>query len=525
MLDTMRALSKSIVSKLLMGVLVLAFGVWGIGDMAREHAPSYAAKVGGGTISMGEFRNQRAVMKSELQAMGMTNLPESKLTFAVIRQLVQQHLVQRAVEDLGLYVNEELLISHLRTMPEFKDKDGKFSATRFQAIVKNQGIPERIFLDGLKQEMAGKFMLDSLDMSDAPLPTSILSLRAISEGETRDAVLITIPARDAMDEHNMEALKKYYEENKDTRYMTPETRTLKYVVVSDADMDTITDASITKEDLAAAMKANPSLNEGLARLKLRAEHRDTALQNLSNTIEDALAAGKSMAEAFASAGIKSSTQELASVTANEARIEKDEVKKTAIEQAFSLAQGEVSRLISTPKGTRLMVSVTRVVPPSPKPFEQVTAQVKEDLGQQLAKDAAKAKAAGVKEALAKAPDWKAVASEQKLATRVVSAVERASVLEKPDSSIPPALRQALFEHKAGEVAGPLTLPNGDQMLAVVLEIHVPTADSARLKQSKASASAGEEINRNIQGRAYEYFVSRFPVKVNPAIANQGDGGE
>lgn len=517
MLDTMRALSKGIVSKLLMGMLVIAFGVWGVGDMAREHAPSYAAKVGSATISIQEFQHQRAQMARQLQAVGMTNLPPGKLDFSVMQQLVQQYLVLSAMENLGLFVSKDMLVNSIRTMPEFKDKDGKFSAERFQTIVKNQGVPERIFVGQLKQEIAGKFMLDSLDMSDAPLPTSVLSLRAINQDETRDVVLITVPARDATDENNTTALKNYYEENKSLLYMRPETRTLKYVVISDADVDAITDASIRKEDLQEFMKSNPSLNEGLARMKLRAERRDSALHDLGNTVEDALAAGKSMAEAFAAAGIKSTPAELSNAAAEQAKTTKDDVIKTAIEQGFSLGQGEVSRLISTPKGTRLMVTVTAITPASPKPFDEVKAAVKASLGKQLAQDAAKAKAANVKEALVKANDWKAVVDEQKLASRVVSKVVRPSMLEKPDDSIPPALRMAVFERKVGDVAGPLTLENGDQILALVLESHLQAPDSTKLKQSKASADAGREIANTIQSRANEYFVSRFPVKVNPAV--------
>ncbi len=492
MLDSMRALSKSFVSKLLMALLVLSFGVWGIGDMVRGGTPGYAAKVGGGVISINEFQHQFSQMKQQLQAMGMNDVPENRLTFSVLQQLIQQHLVLRAMEDLGLYVDEALLVSSIRTMPEFRDKDGQFDAARFETLVKNQGVPERIFLAQLKQEIAGRFMIDSLDMSDAPMPTSVATLSAMVEGETRDVALITIPARDAMDEGNADALKEYYEENKSILYMKPESRTVKYAVISDAQADAI-------------MK------------KSGAADRETALSELSNAIEDALAAGKNMSEAFAAAGITTAPVELSGVTQEQAKTATNDVTKTAMEQGFVLGQGEVSRLITTPKGARMVVTVTAITPASPKPFEEVKAQVKTALGQKLARDAAKAKALTAKEALSKAGDWRAVASEQKLENRMLSAVVRPSTLTKPDNSIPPALRLAIFERKVGEVAGPLALENGDQVLAVITESHLPKMDAAAAKNSKAAATATQEMGKTIEGRAYEYFVSRYPVKVNPGL--------
>jgi peptidyl-prolyl cis-trans isomerase D len=520
MLNSMRALSKSFVSKLLMGFLVISFGVWGVGDMVRSSPPNYAAKVGDSSIGLNEFQQQRQMMERQLEGMGMKNLPAGQLELAVLRQLIQQKLTLLAMQDVGLFVNEALLTKTIANMPDFADKDGKFSAERFKTIIDGQRMPEKVFLSQIKRDIAGNFMVDSLDMGDATPPVSVLALETMIQGETRDAVLITVPARDAMDEKNNAALKEFYESNKSVLYMKPESRTLEYVVLTQADIEGLIDASITDTMVDERVKADPALNKQLARIKLRSEQRDEAMQTLGNTVEDELAAGKTISEAFTKAGVKITPRTLANTTTDIAKTSEDDITKAVTEQGFTLGEGEISRLITSKKGAMLMVSAKAITPASPKPFEEVSADVRQRLSQQLAKDAARAKAATVKEALAKAPNWQAVTAEHNLPSRVISRAARPSALEQADNSIPPALRKAIFERKVGEVAGPLSMENGDQVLALVTARHLPSIDAASLKPNKQTTSMVEKLAQGIQGRAYEAFTRTHPVEVNPAIMRQ-----
>ena len=423
MLNTMRDLSKSLVSKLLMLLLVVSFGIWGIGDIARNQGSGYAIKVGHEKISIPEFQQQRSQMARQLEAVGIKDFPENQLIMSVIQKMVQEKLSLMAMRDMGLVVNEELIAKTIADMPDFKDKNGKFDAAAFKAAVSSRQLNEKALVSQIKRVVAGRFLTESLAMHDAVAPNSMLTLEAMVAGETRDAVIFTIAAADASGAANEEALKAYYEENKAIHYMLPERRTLEYVVLTQPEIDAFVDQSITEEMLAEAAKAKPDLAKPLLRMKLKTEQRDGILHTLGNSIEDELAAGKTMAEAFAKAGITATPRTLADATADQ-KTSADDVISNVVEQGFSLGEGEISRLIRSKKGTLLMVATKKIIAAEPQPYEAVKAEVKTRFAKQSMRDAAQAKAVKVKEALASAPNWQSVAEEQRLSSRAVSRITR-----------------------------------------------------------------------------------------------------
>jgi peptidyl-prolyl cis-trans isomerase D len=522
MLNTMRTLSKGIVSKLLMLLLVLSFAAWGVGDMLKSGGANYAAKVGSESVSIGEFQQQRSNVGRQLEAVGIKNLPKGQLEFTVIRQLIQQKLGLMAMRDMGLFVNDALVGKTIASIPEFQDEHGKFSSMRFKFALEKQRLTEKAFVGQFKRDIAGRFLTDSLDMSDTMPPTSIVALEAIVGGETRDAVLITVPARDAMDTSNETTFKAYYESHKNTDYLTSETRTLEYVVLAQPEIDALVDAAVTDAMVNDAMTTRKNTSKGQVREQLHKEQRDSVMQSLSNTVEDELAAGKTIGQAFTKAGIRTAPQRLENATADMAKTGENDIAKTVAEQGFGLSEGEISRLIRSKNGTLLMVSVKKINASIPKPYEQVRDDVKAKLSKELARDAARAKAQTVKAAIAKSSNWQAVADEQHLGSRIVSRVARPSADGKAAAGIPTALQQAIFERAVSEVAGPLSLENGDQLMAIVTATHQPDIDTASIKPSKEAA---KRLTQGIEDRAYQSFSARHKVVINPQLMRASARGE
>jgi hypothetical protein len=316
-------------------------------------------------------------------------------------------------------------------------------------------------------------------------------------GETRDAVLLTVPAKASGGDADESTLKAFYEENKTASYMRPEQRTLEYVVLNKAEI----------ERLGSAKKGEESLT------------REEALHQFGNTVEDELAAGKTMGEAFAKAGIEAAPRTLTHATAELGKTSDDEVVKTVVEQGFGLGEGEISRLISTKTGTMLMVSAKKISLTEPKPFEEVRADVEARLSKQLIRDGAREKANTVKADLAKAPNWQAVAETHGLGTRAVSRIARPVDGKSTTDGVPLALQQAIFERKVGEVAGPLTLDNGDQLLALITQSRLPEK-SAALASTKDASRMSDQLGQDVQGRAYESFSKAHKVTINPALMRQ-----
>ncbi|MFZ4541151.1 MAG: hypothetical protein ACOYNL_04980 [Rickettsiales bacterium] len=138
------------------------------------------------------------------------------------------------------------------------------------------------------------------------------------------------------------------------------------------------------------------------------------------------------------------------------------------------------------------------------------------LAKQLSRDAAREKAVTVKAELAKAPNWEAVAQAQGLYSRAVSRVARPTD-GKASGGISLALQQAIFEKAVGEVAGPVTLENGDQLLALVTQSHLPTIDPTALVPTRSLAKMVDNLGRDIEARAFHSFSEGHKVDINPSL--------
>ena len=318
-------------------------------------------------------------------------------------------------------------------------------------------------------------------------------------------MLLTIPATTAPAKADDAALQAFYDENKTTLYLLPESRTLEYVVLTESEINQL---------IAKSTSATPLTEESA-----RHEARDRVMHDLSNSIEDELAAGKTMGEAFTKAGVSTSPRILENANADLVTTSNDDIIKTVVEQGFGLSEGEISRLIRSKQGTLLMVSAKKITAAAPKPFESVKADVASRLAKQQSLDAARLKAQTVKAALATAPNWQAVAEENTLSSRVVSKLKRPVEGQKLEGNgVPLALHQAIFERKVSEVAGPLTLENGDHVVALITASHLPKVDP--VAPTQANSKTTEKLSQEIENRAFQAFTTKHKVTINPALLRQ-----
>ena len=90
MLDTLRQGAQSWVSKLLMGILVISFGIWGIAGSVQGYGTSTVATVGGESVTVPEFARAQEQYQRSAQASGREVNPD---------QVLQQLLLGAALDD------------------------------------------------------------------------------------------------------------------------------------------------------------------------------------------------------------------------------------------------------------------------------------------------------------------------------------------------------------------------------------------------------------------------------------------
>src|SRR6202048_4356188 len=133
MLRGMRKASSNWLGKIIMavvmGVLIISFGVWGIADIFKGFGQSTLAKIGHTEISTEQFRQ---VYTDRLQQIGRQFgrplTPDQARAFGLDRQVLQQMVAEAALDEdarrLGLGQSDEAVKKMIFDDPNFKTPAG-----------------------------------------------------------------------------------------------------------------------------------------------------------------------------------------------------------------------------------------------------------------------------------------------------------------------------------------------------------------------------------------------------------------
>ena len=169
MLRGMRKASSNwlgkVVMAVVMGVLIVSFGIWGIADIFRGFGQSTLAKIGRTEISTEQFRQ---IYTDKLQQLGRQfgrplNMDQAR-AFGLDRQVLQQTIAEAALDEearrMGLGQSEAETMRMIYNDPNFKGLGGQFDPARFQSVIRQFGYSEQRYLAeqrrvSLRRQIAG----------------------------------------------------------------------------------------------------------------------------------------------------------------------------------------------------------------------------------------------------------------------------------------------------------------------------------------------------------------------------------
>jgi peptidyl-prolyl cis-trans isomerase D len=177
MLDTLRANSRSVLTYVLFGIIIVVFVIsFGPGSRGcssgSTRAASWAAKVNGDVVSPGEFEAQYSNLLRMYQSQGAGELPapfRQQIRQMALDQLVQRELVEQESQRQGIVVSDDEVSRAVKQSPAFQS-DGKFDYDLYKRAVTNAyGGPGK-FEERLRRDLAyGKMMAllrDTAKVSD-----------------------------------------------------------------------------------------------------------------------------------------------------------------------------------------------------------------------------------------------------------------------------------------------------------------------------------------------------------------------
>jgi peptidyl-prolyl cis-trans isomerase D len=371
-------LGKSIMATV-MGLLVVSFAIWGIGDIFRGFGRSSVAKVGSTEITIEQFRQ---LYNDRLQQAGrqlgrpisMDQARALGLDRQILGQLIAEITLDERARKLRLGVPDADVAKRITEDPSFQGPNGKFDRARFDAIIRQMGYSEaRLVAEQRRQQLRRQLAGTVLSGPAVPKPMVEAVDRYQNERRTIEYVLLDRAQAGDIAAATPEQLAQYFDERK-ILFRAPEIRKLavlalipseqaQWIEVSDAD-------------------AKRAYEERRARYTTpeRRHIQQIVFPNAeeASAAEERIAKGTSFAEIAKERGLSDKDIDLGTLAKS------GMIDRTVADAAFALKEGEVSPPVQGRFGTAI-VFVDKIEPELVRGFDEVAAELKREIAADRAK--------------------------------------------------------------------------------------------------------------------------------------------
>ncbi|HTW29466.1 MAG TPA: SurA N-terminal domain-containing protein [Acetobacteraceae bacterium] len=503
-------------ARLFFGLLVLAFGLWGIGDVIRNIGHDSAlARVGSDRIEVPQFQEAfQHQMTQATRTMGdQQPTPEMRRLIAqrTMQTLLTQAAIGQEVNRLGLVVPDPALRQAVFDIEAFHDKQGHFDRQVFDAVLRNNDMTEARFLDLMRTDLGQRQLLEAV-RAGSIAPGELAHQVFDFEQEKRVAALVTLPfaAAPAPPAPGDKALHRYYDNNPD-KFSAPEYRRIKAIVLSPATI--AKDMTIPAADIQAYYDQN------------RAQYVTDPTRSLEVIVAPDQATAEKLAAQWqkgadwatmqqAAKAANASATELADATA--ADIPSPELAKAA----FAAQPGTVPAPIKTELGWQV-VKVTQAKAGVARSLASVQDAIRATLAQQRAGDQLYDRANKVEDVLASGSGLEKIPDNLGLAAVEGTLDAKGITPEGNQAPIPgpPELRTQLiaaaFDAKPDEPPHLNDVTNGSGetvgYYAVVVEKITP---SARIPYDKVADQVREDWLAQQRRHEQETVAAKLMTAVN-----------
>jgi peptidyl-prolyl cis-trans isomerase D len=218
-------LSKSFFIKLLVGIIILPFVFWGMGDVFRGGNQNVVATVESEKISTQEFINYlRQINLNEEQ---IKNLPKTDLVEKILSQYIGRKIMALEIEKIGVYVNDNALRNIIKNDKLFY-KNEKFSRTEYEKFLIKSGITAPQFEANIVEQEKRRQFLSSL-AGGIVIPEPLVIKEFRKENQVKTIQYIDLEKYHSKNKPSKENIKKLYERNKNI--FSIEFKTINYAAI------------------------------------------------------------------------------------------------------------------------------------------------------------------------------------------------------------------------------------------------------------------------------------------------------
>ena len=515
MLQQLRSASKSWVASVIIGVLVLAFALWGVADIFRGGGDTVVAEVGGSEISATDYDTQlRSQMRAfSAQTQNQITMDQAKaigLDRNVLDQVISRAALDEEADHLGLTASQQSVVTQIQTDPNFRGADGAFDPTLLARALQDNSLSEEAFVAATRKDIARQELLDAVtDGMTAPPGLTRILYDFVNETRTPEYLVITPEEAGPVPQPTEADLVAYHKAHA-TQFSSPEYRAFDYVQIGP---DQVSDEiQVSDADLKAQYDA----------------HRNDYVKPEQREVQQIAFPSKEAADA---AGAKIKTAADFTAAARERGLKDEDLKLGTFASGgldpklsaavFAVPEGGVTPPVQGPFGW-VILRAAKVIPGENKSFDQVKDQIKADLVKARAGAKVTDIANAFEDSRGSGTPLAEAAMKQGLMVHHIAAVDRQGMTpEKADADIPkqPQFLDQVFRTETGEESDLFQSQDGQYFAVRVTGVTPPAVkplDSVR-EEVKAGFAA------DIRSKLLQAKVQRLAeqAKKSGSLADAG----
>jgi peptidyl-prolyl cis-trans isomerase D len=416
-------LGKTVMA-IVVGLLVISFAYWGIGDVFKGPARGAVAQVGGTWYFGGNklsIEQYQRLYQDRLQTISRQIrrplTPEMARSFGidrqVLRQWVEDAVLDARVRTMRLGVTDADVVRRLMEDPAFQGTDKQFDPKRFQFVLQQLGQNEQTYVAEQRRETLRR-QITSTVVSEFDPPKAIAEAINRFQNEQREADYVTLTPAQAGDiaAPAPDVLAKYFEDRK-ALFRAPEYRAATVLPL------TAEEIGRTIEVSADEIKAFYDKNTERFGVPEKRQVQQILFtdKEAAHKAADRLAGGLSFDELIKEPDIKDKFSDLGLVP--KLGVGDQKVADVAFSLPVDKPSGAIDELyVST------IVRVTKVEPGSQKTLAEVEGEIKKGLTQERAVAVVRKMRDQVDEEVGGGANLKEIADKLKLPIRQVAALDR-----------------------------------------------------------------------------------------------------
>ncbi|MCX2981363.1 peptidylprolyl isomerase [Halieaceae bacterium IMCC14734] len=226
MLLNIRKNIQGTMAKVIIGLIVATFALFGVESILTSGGIAYVAEVNGEGIAASELQQQINQQKRRLlMSMGdnidPAMLDDQMLAGPALEFMIQKKLLLQQAADYGLAVPDATIGTIIGSMDAFK-VDGRFDETRYRMLLAEQGYSPASFQETLREDLLSTQLRAGVTASEFVTPQE-LELAAVVAEEQRDIRFLVMPLDSFRDAVSLseDQIQQWYQASAD-RFQTSE---------------------------------------------------------------------------------------------------------------------------------------------------------------------------------------------------------------------------------------------------------------------------------------------------------------